>query len=183
MDNSIDRVERKVLVIRKKEVLLDRDIAELYGVETRVINQAVKRNIERFPEDYRFQLSLDEFNNLKSQSVISSWGGIRKPPFAFTEKGLYMLATVIKSPMAIEASFAIIETFTNIRQLAREIHKVNEDIKNGQEPNEDKKTRIQKAMNEVFTNNLPVKMQKTTFSANLGFIKFSIETTREKEDK
>ena len=101
-------IEKMILVIRGKQVLLDRDLAALYGVETRAINQAVKRNIERFPDRYCFQLEKSELDNLKSQNVISSWGGDRFKPYAFTEKGLCMLATILKSKTATNTNFAIL---------------------------------------------------------------------------
>ena len=89
---------------------MDRDLAELYGVETRVLNQAVKRNIRRFPKDFMFQLNSKEFNILKSQFVTSSWGGQRKMPYAFTEQGVAMLSGIIHSPKAVEMNIAIMNT-------------------------------------------------------------------------
>ena len=85
--------------------MLDKDLAELYGVETKVLNQAVKRNMERFPKDFMFQLTPKEFENLKSQNVTSSWGGTRKRPFAFTEQGVSMLSGVLHSTVAIQCIF------------------------------------------------------------------------------
>lgn len=96
------KVLSSIKEINGQPVILDADVATLYGVETRVVNQAVKRNLERFPSDYRFQLSEGDIQNLKSQNVTSSWGGNRKLPYAFTEKGLY--ATVLKSRRAVEQS-------------------------------------------------------------------------------
>ena len=95
---------------------MDRDLAELYGVETRVLNQAVSRNIERFPSEFRFQLTADEFDNLKSHFVISSWGGVRKLPFAFTEQGVAMLSALLRSPQAITTSVAIMKAFVAMRR-------------------------------------------------------------------
>jgi len=89
-----EKIENKILLVRGKRVMLDRDLAELYKVETRSLVQAVKRNVDRFPEDFLFQLSADEFSNLKSQFVTSSWGGTRKLPYAFTENGVAMLSSV-----------------------------------------------------------------------------------------
>ncbi len=89
--------------------------------ETRVLNQAVKRNMERFPEGYMFQLSQEELKNLISQNVTSSWGGVRKAPYAFTEQGLYMMATILNSKNAVAATIAIIETFAQVRELKREL--------------------------------------------------------------
>ena len=110
-------LEHLIYVFRGKQVMLDRDIAMLYGVETRVVNQAVKRNEERFPEDFVFQLSSAETENWKSQSVISNSikMGIRKNPFAFTENGIAMLSSVLRSPTAIEANIRIMRAFTSMR--------------------------------------------------------------------
>jgi hypothetical protein len=92
-------IQNKIYFIRGQQVMLDRDLAKLYQVETKVLNQAVKRNIERFPEDFMFQLSKDEFENWKSQIVTSNNDrmGLRRPPYAFTEQGVSMLASVLKS--------------------------------------------------------------------------------------
>jgi len=103
--------------IRGERVMLDRDLALLYGVEVRVLNQAVKRNIERFPKNFMFQLDNQEFANLKSQFVTSSWGGDRTIPYAFTEQGVAMLSAVLKSPTAIQVSIAIMEAFVQIRKM------------------------------------------------------------------
>ncbi len=111
----VESIQSKIYVIRKKKVMLDRNLAELYGVENKVLNQAVKRNLERFPNDFMFQLRKDEFQNLKSQFVTSSWGGIRKLPFAFTEQGVAMLSSVLRSKRAIRVNIQIMRTFTKIR--------------------------------------------------------------------
>ena len=98
--------------------MLDVDLAELYGVETKVLNQAVKRNIERFPEDFMFQLSWEEFDFLRSQSVTSSqWGGRRYPPYAFSEQGVAMLSSVLRSKRAVLVNIAIMRAFVHLRQI------------------------------------------------------------------
>lgn len=97
--------------------MLDRDLAEMYGVEVKRLNQAVKRNNSRFPEDFMFQLDHNEFKNLKSQIVTSSWGGIRKLPYAFTEQGVAMLSSVLNSETAIQVNIQIIRLFTKMKQL------------------------------------------------------------------
>lgn len=114
---SVDSIEDKIYLIRGKKVMLDRDLAFLYGVEARVLNQSVRRNKKRFPEDFMFQLSKEEFLNLKSQFVISSWGGIRKFPLAFTEQGVAMLSSVLNSEKAIQVNIQIMRTFTKIREM------------------------------------------------------------------
>ena len=98
--------------------MLDSDLAKLYEVETRVLNQAVKRNMERFPDDFMFQLTKEETENLRSQFVISSWGGTRKLPYAFTEQGVAMLSGVLKSKRAIQVNIQIMRTFVKLRQWA-----------------------------------------------------------------
>ena len=113
--NDLINIENKILVIRGQQVMLDRDLADLYGVETRIINQAVKRNEERFPESFCFKLSNDELQNLKSQFVISSWGGSRFSPYAFTEQGVAMLSAVLRSETAVKVSIEIMNAFVNMR--------------------------------------------------------------------
>ncbi len=98
--------------------MLDRDLAKLYGVETKVLLQSVKRNKDRFPEDFSFQLTQQEFTNLRSQIVTSSWGGQRYQPFVFTEHGVAMLSSVLKSKKAIAVNIQIIRTFIQLRNLA-----------------------------------------------------------------
>ena len=110
-----NKVESLIRVIRGQQVMLDRDLAELYGVETKRLNEQVKRNIERFPEDFMFQLTPNEFDNLKSQFATSSWGGVRKLPYAFTEQGVAMLSGVLKSSTAVEANIRIMRAFVSMR--------------------------------------------------------------------
>ena len=118
--NDIIQVENLIYEIRGVKVMLDSDLAKLYEVETRVLNQAVKRNIERFPAHYMFQLTKTEYRSLISQNVISSWGGVRKMPYVFTEQGVAMLSSVLKSKQAIQINIQIIDTFVKLRQFALE---------------------------------------------------------------
>ncbi len=111
------RIERAILLIRSEKVMLDQDLAELYGVETRVLVQAVKRNIDRFPVDFMFQLSDEEFSNLRSQIVSSSWGGRRTAPYAFTEQGVAMLSSVLHSPTAVQVNIEIMRAFVRLRRM------------------------------------------------------------------
>ena len=113
---ELNIIQNRIYEIRGLRVMLDFDLAELYQVETRVLNQAVKRNIKRFPEDFMFQLTQEEFCNLKSQFVTSSWGGTRKMPFAFTEQGLAMLSGLLSSDIAIRVNIAIMRTFVILRK-------------------------------------------------------------------
>lgn len=123
--NDIAVIQRKIYEIRGQKVILDRDLAALYQVETKVLNQAVKRNKERFPEDFMFQLTLKEWReiainegviDLKSQIVTSNWGGVRKMPYAFTEHGVVMLASLLRSEIAIKMSVQITRAFVAMRQ-------------------------------------------------------------------
>ena len=115
--NQLELIQSKIYEIREQKVMLDFDLAALYQVETRVLNQAVKRNMKRFPSDFMFQLTSDEWAILKSQFVISSWGGTRKLPFAFTEQGLAMLSGVLNSDIAIQVNINIMRAFVAVRQM------------------------------------------------------------------
>lgn len=108
-------IKSMIYTIRGQQVILDSDLADLYGYEVKALNQQVKRNINRFPEDFMFQLTQDELSNLKSQNVTSSWGGVRKLPYAFTEQGIYMLATVLKGEVAERQSIYIMRTFREMK--------------------------------------------------------------------
>jgi hypothetical protein len=122
-------IQKKIHVVRNQNVMLDFDLARLYEVETRILNQAIKRNIDSFPEDFMFRLSVDEWQmvqtsaentpgNLKSQNVMSSWGGRRGLPYAFTEHGVTMLASVLKSPKARKMNIAIVRAFIALKKIA-----------------------------------------------------------------
>jgi hypothetical protein len=129
-----ERIIGRIFLIRGRKVMVDRDLAELYGVKTMALNQAVKRNINRFPSDFMFQLNKEEMSywrsqfatskvdkkepdNLISQIVISSWGGMRKPPLVFTEHGIAMLSGVLKSAKAVQVNIQIIRAFIKLRML------------------------------------------------------------------
>ena len=125
---SVKEIQTQIYTMRQQKVLLDSDLATMYQVETRTLNQAVTRNIERFPEDFMFQLTEDEYktlksqfvissdNSLRSQNVILSWGGTRKPPRAFTEIGVAMRSGVLRSTRAIQVNIEIMRTFTQLRE-------------------------------------------------------------------
>ena len=115
MENELENIRSKIYTIRGVKVMLDFDLAVLYGVETRAINQAVKRNMKRFPTDFMFKLGNAELENLKSQIVISSWGGRRWQPIAFTEQGLAMLSGLLKSDIAIQVNIQIMRAFVQMR--------------------------------------------------------------------
>lgn len=148
--NEIQVIQSKIYEIRGQRVMLDRDLAEMYGVETRVLNQAVKRNIERFPEDFMFQLTKGEFEIMKSQFVISNEpdnqhisvltsqnvtskiaerrGGTQKAPFAFTELGVAMLSSVLRSPLAIQVNMGIMRAFVALRHLVATLPNTTSDV-------------------------------------------------------
>ena len=117
-NNQIQIIENKIFSVRGQQVMLDRDLAELYQVETRVLNQAVTRNIDIFPERFAFQLTKEEFQNLKSQIVTSSWGGVRKSPYVFTEHGCLQASNVLKSAVAKKMSVFIIDAFVAMKNQA-----------------------------------------------------------------
>lgn len=113
-----ERILGAILLIRGHKVMLDGALAELYGVETRVLVQAVKRNLGRFPDDFMFQLTKSEFSDLKSQNVMSSaWGGRRSSPYAFTEQGVAMLSSVLRSRQAVEVNVEIMRAFVRVREM------------------------------------------------------------------
>lgn len=110
-------IVEKIYIIRGMKVMLDRDLADMYAVQTRDLNKAVKRNMSRFPDDFMFQLTKDEASNLMFQIGTSSWGGTRKLPFAFTEQGVAMLSSVLRSERAIQVNIQIIRVYTKMKQL------------------------------------------------------------------
>lgn len=112
-----DAVLKKIHIIRGHKVMLDRDLAELYGIETKRLKEQVKRNSDRFPEDFMFELTKSERDNLRSQFATSSWGGSRYAPMAFTEQGVAMLASVLNSPRAIQVNIQIVRAFVHLRRM------------------------------------------------------------------
>ena len=114
---SVEAIATKILLIRGKRVMLDKDLAMLYGVGTRNLNKAVKRNLERFPEDFMFQLTKGEFENLMFHFGTSSWGGTRKLPYVFSEQGVAMLSSVLNSKRAIQVNILIMRAFVKLREL------------------------------------------------------------------
>ena len=142
--------------------MLDRDLAELYGVETKRLNEQVKRNIERFPEDFMFQLTPNEFDNLKSQFATSSWGGVRKLPYAFTEQGVAMLSGVWKSSTAVEANIRIMRAFVSMRHFMVNnvaFYLFNEKVPSGRNANSTSKCKITKC----FCKSTPLVLRNSIF--------------------
>jgi hypothetical protein len=125
---EIEQIKKSILEIKGKKVMLDMDLAIIYEVETRVLKQAVRRNIDRFPDDFMFELTAEELKNLTSQFVTSSWGGQRHKPFAFTEQGIAMLSSVLKSKKAIQMNIAIMRAFVMMRQFALSYQELSEKL-------------------------------------------------------
>lgn len=174
-----DQVKDNILTLRNQQVLLDCDVAKLYGVETKRVNEAVRNNPDKFPKGYAFQLDKQEATNLRSKISTSSWGGNRKVPTAFTEKGLYMLATILKSPVATQATLTIVETFAQIRELARTMQAVAEATS---EP--EKKSLMQRSgelIGEVIGAQLDTTTTETEIELNFAVVKIKHKVKREKK--
>jgi hypothetical protein len=150
----VETIESKILLIREQKVLLDKDLATLYGVATRDLNQAVSRNISRFPSDFMFQLTDMEFKNLKLQFGTSSWGGTRKKPFVFTEQGVAMLSSVLRSERAVQVNIAIMRAFVKLREIIsthKELAQKLKELEYKIESHDEQITVIFDAINQLLT--------------------------------
>ena len=185
------KIRQKLITVRGQLVIVDRDVAALYGVETKALNQAVKRNAERFPQGYVFQLDDKELANWKSQIVTSNLSkddeasikmGIRRAPYVFTEKGLYMLATVLKSDRAIRTTLAIIETYAQVRAMVRDMETL-QSLKDGSVEQASKLTQAGHKLASLIGDNLSTDSTKTTIELNLAVLKITHEVTRTKKGK
>ncbi len=141
----------KILTLRAQQVMLDRDLAKLYQVETRRLNEQVKRNQDRFPSDFMFQLNSDELENWKSQFATSNKEimGLRKAPYAFTEEGIYMLATVLRSPVATDTSINIIRTFKKLREFSKHYNTLAKQIMAVERKSDKEYKELKKALDEL----------------------------------
>lgn len=167
---EVEKIESKIILLRKQKVIIDKDVAEIYGVETKRINEAVKNNLDKFPADYLFQLTDDEFKILRSKISSTKLTKTRVTPKAFTEKGLYMVATILKSKKATETTFAIIETFAKVRELTQTINKLSENP-----PKEEQQSLMQKSgeiISELLDNDLKTSESETTIELNFAVLKF-----------
>jgi len=177
---NLEKIEEFILEIRNKKVILDSDIAVLYGVETKRINEAVKNNPDKFPPGYVLELTDDDWKGLKPKFSTSIKGGKVKLPKAFTEKGLYMLATILKSKTAAQTTIAIIETFAKIRELSRNIKSL------AAMKDEAKKKNILKKsgeiISEIFEDNLDITDTETSLEVNFAVLKFKHLVKRKKEE-
>ncbi|MBP5663737.1 MAG: ORF6N domain-containing protein [Bacteroidales bacterium] len=176
----------KIITLRNQQVILDSDVAELYGVKTKEINQAVSNNPNKFPNGYIFQLDNQEINDLRSKNLTLKDAGrgqhSKYPPKAFTEKGLYMLATILKSPKAVETTIAIVEAYAKLKELSRVIVEVPQ--------YEDKSTEQQvllhrggQLIEEIMSDILPKQSSETSFELNLAMFKFKHSVKRENDDE
>ena len=179
---KFNSVEEKIISIRGISVILDSDVAELYGVETREINQAIKNNPDKFPKGYILDLSKEEYDSLRSKFLILENQGrgkhVKYIPKAFTEKGLYMLATILKSEKATQATIEIVEAFAKIRELSRTFSQLSE---TKDEPTQ--KSLMQKSgeiIADILGDNLEVTDAETTWEVNLALMKFK-RTVRQKK--
>ena len=183
-DDLIPNVEDKIITLRNQQVILDCDVAELYGVETKRINEAVSNNPEKFPEGYIFELDNQEVTSLRSKiSTLKNAGRgqhTKYPPKAFTEKGLYMLATILKSPKAVQTTIAIVEAYAKLKELSRVIVEL---------PQQEEDATVQKQLlhrggqliEDLITDILPKQSTETSFELNLAMFKFRHSIRRENE--
>ena len=171
---EIEKIESKIIIVRDQKVILDKDVAEIYGVETKRINEAVKNNPERFPVGYLFEIDKNELNSLRSKfSTLKNDGRgqhVKYLPKVFTEKGLYMLATILKSKTAIQTSIAIIETFAKVKELTNTINELS-----ANPPKEQQQSLMQKSgeiISELLDNDLQTSESETTIELNFAVLKF-----------
>jgi hypothetical protein len=166
---KFEAVEQKILDVRGQKVILDSDVAELYGVETKRVNEAVKNNPDKFPEGYIIALNKKEWDGLKSKFSTSIKGGKVKLPSAFTEKGLYMLATILKSQRATRTTIAIIETFARIKNLSKNIKELSA------MQDEGKKQSLLQSSGEIITeildDDLVINGSETSIELNFAVLK------------
>jgi hypothetical protein len=167
---KIENLKELIIEIRGQGVLLDVDVAVIYGIETKRINEAVKNNPDKFPPDYMVELSEAEFADLRTKFSTTKFAKTRVVPKAFTEKGLYMIATILKSRRATEATFAIIETFSKIRELSRSIKELSM-----VQDKADQKSLMQKSgelIAEIFDDDLQTSDTETSIELNFAVLKF-----------
>ncbi|MGD9153553.1 MAG: ORF6N domain-containing protein [Gammaproteobacteria bacterium] len=176
---TYDQVKSRIIEIRDQKVILDSDVAELYGVETKKINQAVKRNSAKFPVGYIIELTDIEWQNLRSQFVTSSHGGRTYKPAAFTERGLYMLATILKSTRAINTTIAIINTFAQLKELTQDVYRF------ARAKTTEDKVKVFENSTEIaaalLNNKLLVSSHEINFKIKLPFLEISRKVTRVKD--
>ena len=180
---AIADVKARMISVRGQLVLLDRDVAVLYGVETKHVNQAVRNNPGRFLDGYLFELSDDELQNLRSKFLTANISTkSRVPPKVFTERGLYMLATILKSARAERATIAIIETYAQLRSMVRDMEAL-QTLKDGSPEQAAQLTQAGHKLAALIGDNLSTESTKTTIELNLAVLKITHEVTRTKKRK
>jgi hypothetical protein len=176
---TYDQVKSKIIEIRGQKVILDNDVAELYGIETKRINEAVTRNPEKFPKGYLVELTSSEWAKLKSQIATSIKGGKVKLPTAFTERGLYMLATILKSPQAVDTTIAIIDAFAKIKELTTALYQYAKATKDAE------KIKIfedsAEIISDLLDNKLTISQDETSFKIKLPFLEITRKITKVKK--
>jgi len=181
-----DTVKSRMVVLRGQATLLDRDVASLYGVETREINQAVRNNPDKFPSGYVFQLNEAEFSDWRSKILMSNLPeaekakirqGLRHTPNAFTERGLYMLATILKGDRAVQTTLAIIETYAQVRELARTAEAL-QTVKDGGDQQQTLLNRIGELLAGVVGDNLRTATSETEIEFNFAIVKIRHKVIR-----
>jgi hypothetical protein len=158
-----ERIESSIYLIRSEKVILDHDLASLYGVSTKSLVQSVKRNSDRFPQDFMFQLTNQEFAILRSQIVTSSWGGRRVPPYAFTEQGVAMLSAVLKSSRAVSVNIEIMRTFVRLRQLLLSQEELARKLRTLEERYDSQFKVVFDAIRKIMAPDVPPKRQRIGF--------------------
>lgn len=175
-------VESKIITLRNQQVILDCDVAELYGVETKRINEAVSNNPEKFPKGYVFELEKQEFLKLRSKNSTAKFQMTRQRPKAFTEKGLYMLATILKSPRAVQTTIAIVEAYAKLKELSRVIV----ELPNEEHDEHQRQSLLHRGgqlLSEIFDSTMPKQSCETSFELNLAILKMKHSVKRESDDE
>ena len=176
---KIENLKGMIIEIRGQSVLLDSDVAKIYGVETKRINEAVRNNLDKFPDGYVIELDKNEWDALKSKFSTSMKGGKVKLPSTFTEKGLYMLATILKSSVATQATISIIETFTKIRELSRGV----KELSTIQDKTQQKALmqRSGELIAQIFDDDLQTSDEETSIELNFAVLKFKHTVKRSRK--
>ncbi len=183
MDNHLlPQVEEKIITLRNQQVILDCDVAELYGVETKEINQAVKNNPRKFPKGYIFELDNQEFSTLRSKILTAKFQKTRQMPKAFTERGLYMLATILKGERAEQTTLAIVEAYAKLKELSRVIVEIPKQQEN-KEVQKKLAHRSGQLVEELMSDVLPKQSSETTIEMNLAMFKIRHSVRRENVER
>ena len=175
---KIENLEELLIELRGENILLDADVAVIYGVETKRVNEAIKNNPDKFPQGYMFELDEVEFSDLRSKISTAKFAKTRVVPKAFTEKGLYMLATILKSQQATQATISIVETFSKIRELSRNIKELSV-----VQDKAEQKSLMQKSgelITEIFDEDLETSDTETSIELNFAVLKFKHTVKKKK---